>query len=78
MALRHKIKLAPRFYGSFQIVQKIGTIAYQLDLPSSSRIHPTFHISLLKKKLGNQICPLPTLPPIDHEGLVLPELEKVL
>ena len=43
-------KLRPRFYGPFKILKKNSNVSYQLDLPSTwGKIHPTFHISWLKK-----------------------------
>jgi transposase InsO family protein len=47
-----KGKLAPRYIGPYQIIAKHGEVAYQLALPNYlSDVHPTFHISQLKKCL---------------------------
>ena len=43
-------KLSPRFIGPYEIVIKVGPIAYKLKLPPElSRIHDTFHVSMLRK-----------------------------
>jgi hypothetical protein len=40
--------MAPRFCGPFEILARIGPLAYQLALPTNLRIHNVFHVSLLK------------------------------
>ena len=43
-------KLSPRFIGSFEILERIGTVAYRLALPPSmSCVHEVFHVSMLRK-----------------------------
>ena len=43
-------KLSQRFIGPFEILERVGTIAYQLALPPSmSGVHEVFHISMLRR-----------------------------
>jgi hypothetical protein len=42
-------KLATRYYGPFEILERVGLVAYMLALPESMTIHNVFHVSLLKK-----------------------------
>ena len=43
------VKLSPRYYGPFEVIERIGPIAYRLALSTSTRTHNVFHVSLLKK-----------------------------
>ncbi|GJT79461.1 putative reverse transcriptase domain-containing protein [Tanacetum coccineum] len=54
MCFRKKCKLAPRYVGPFEILERIGPVAYRLILPEELiGVHYTFHESNLKKCLGN-------------------------
>ena len=71
-------KFHPRFIGPFKIIKKVGNVSYKLDLPDNmSRIHPVFHVSLLKKwMLPFRAQPPP--PTIEVEGETLWQFEKIL
>ena len=43
-------KLAPRYIGPFEVLERVGIVAYQLAIPSSvSGVHEVFHVSMLRK-----------------------------
>lgn len=70
-------KISKRFYGPFQILRCIGSVAYELELPASSRIHPVFHVSLLKTCHGqptSQVVPLP----LERSSCNIPQPLKIL
>ena len=47
-------KLSPRFIGPFEILERVGTIAYRLALPPSmSSVHEVFHVSMLRRYTPN-------------------------
>ncbi|GKB59465.1 reverse transcriptase domain-containing protein, partial [Tanacetum coccineum] len=55
-----KGKLTPRFVGPFEIIKKVGTVAYRLDLPEElNGVHDTFHVSNLKKCLADPTLKVP-------------------
>ena len=42
-------KLSPRYCGLFEVLERIGRVAYRLAFPTSTRDHNVFHVSLIKK-----------------------------
>lgn len=64
-------KLKPQFYGPYNIIRRIGEVAYELELLENNQIHNFFHVPFLKKVLGQHITPCPELPPLDDEGKLI-------
>ena len=70
-------KLSPNYYGPYKVLQNIGTMAYKLDLPASSQVHPDFHVSCLKKVIGENLPVQTILPKLYEEGKIILEPEAV-
>ncbi|WMV40704.1 hypothetical protein MTR67_034089 [Solanum verrucosum] len=66
MRFGKKGKLSPRYIGPYRIVKRISNVAYELDLPQElATVHPVFHISMLKKCMGNPSL----IVPIENVGI---------
>ena len=53
-------------------------MAYELELPEGSKIHNVFHVSCLKKVVGQQVAASQELPPLDEEGQLATSPEEIL
>ncbi len=62
-------KLSMRYYGPFQVLEKMSNVSYRLKLPDSWRIHNAFHVSLLRPFVGDV--------PTDMEDELQPEVEEL-
>ncbi|TXG49461.1 hypothetical protein EZV62_025336 [Acer yangbiense] len=72
------MKLTPCFFGSFQVLARMGKVAYRLQLPLASQFHPMFHVSQLKKQIRAAVLSSPTLPPTGTDGQILVYLVAIL
>lgn len=66
-AIRRNLKLATKFFGPYEILEKIRLVAYKLALPVTSRLHLIFHVSQLKKAIGQQKVQK-QLPQVNEQG----------
>jgi len=73
-------KLKPRWLGPFTIIEKVSDVVYRLQLPDSMKIHPTFHVSLLKRYINSPSYQDAVLkpPPVVLDGDEEFEVERIL
>ena len=64
-------KFTSKFVGPFKILQIVNPVCFRLELPSSWKIHPSFHASLLKKFIARRLAlpdtPVTPPPPIEEQ-----------
>ena len=66
--------LSPRYIGPYKIVERVGEVAYRLELPSYlDRIHDVFHVSMLRKYIPNPSHVLTEQPVEIQENLTYEE-----
>ncbi|WVZ96404.1 hypothetical protein U9M48_042044, partial [Paspalum notatum var. saurae] len=74
VAWRSNQKLAFKYFGPFTVLQKVGNVAYKLDLPPNCRIHNVVHVSQLKQYVPahEEVIPNISSLPFDPEAVLQP------
>uniref|UniRef100_A0A1J3HBK6 Transposon Tf2-6 polyprotein n=1 Tax=Noccaea caerulescens TaxID=107243 RepID=A0A1J3HBK6_NOCCA len=78
IARRFCQKLAAKYFGPFEIVERVGKAAYRLNLPVEAKIHPVFHVSQLKQVIGPTHAVSALSPSTDDLEQIVVEPEIVL
>src|SRR3954452_23283058 len=76
-------KLQPRFLGPYTITHIVSPVAYKLELPDTLRVHPVFHVSVLRPYMSptsypDRPAPVPPPLPVSVDDHVEYEVERIL
>ena len=71
-------KLAFKYYGPYTVLERVGPVAYRLQLPEGRLIHPVFHISQLKSFHADYSPVYSDLPKVRDLSIVDAVLEAIL
>lgn len=71
-------KISMKFFGPYTILEKVGTAAYKLELPESSKVHPVFHVSQLKDHIPDHTPVCTELPVTLELDLLEVQPEEIL
>ncbi|XP_059277596.1 uncharacterized protein LOC132031665 [Lycium ferocissimum] len=72
------LKLSEKYYGPYKILQCVGAVAYRVELPTGSRIHPVFLVSQLKHRVGQSIVPQQLPLSCGSDGTILVQPAAIL
>ncbi|TYK05774.1 ty3-gypsy retrotransposon protein [Cucumis melo var. makuwa] len=77
IAKRRCEKLSPRYFGPYMVLGRVGEVAYLLDLPETAKIHQVFHVSKLKKAMGDKHQIQPDIAALNDQMELVLEPENV-